>query len=626
MCGIVGIVDLANTAPIDPGQLRRMCDVLAHRGPDGSGFVESGPAGLGHRRLAIVDVAGGAQPIANEDGSAWVVCNGEIYNHAELRARLQHRGHRYRTASDTETIVHLYEDTGERCVDELHGMFAFAVWDAPRRRLLLARDRLGIKPLYYAIKDGRLYFASEIKAILAAGAVRPEFERDVLPEYLASRFVAGEQTFFRGIRKLLPGKILTWTPTEGLRVSRYWRPPLPATTAAESPAVRARQLRERLEASVRSHLMSDVPLGLFLSGGVDSSALLGLMSRAMREPVRTFAVGFDEPGASELAYARLAASSAGALHRELVVTRDEFLDAMAALVWHEDEPVAFTSAVPLFLLSKLAARKVKVVLTGEGSDELFLGYSKYRLAAWNERLDRVFWSHVPAAVRALARRALSHAPSRVARYAKRSVLGSPPGLRSRLFDAFAVFPEALQRELLADRQALERRDPYAEALGVAAYVDLQTYLVELLMKQDRMSMAASIETRVPFLDHRLVEYAASIPVDDKLRGLSTKAVLRDAVGDLVPKEILARSKMGFPVPFGRWLRGGRRDVVDEYVLSPRALRRGLFDTQALRTIVEEHRLGAADHGERLWLLVNLELWQRIFLEGEDARLPRRQAA
>ena len=395
MCGIVGIVRF-NGDVVDEARLKRMRDVLRHRGPDGEGLWIEGPVGLGHRRLAIVDVAGGHQPLANEDESVWIVYNGEIYNHAALRPGLEARGHRYRTRSDTETILHLYEEEGERCVERLQGMFSFAVWDRARRRILLARDRLGIKPLYYACTEEELLFASEIKALLAAG-IRPALNEAVLPELLATRFVAGEETLFRGVRKLLPGRTLVWSSREGVRERRYWHLPAatdhgPSTLEEEAAAVRA-----RLEATVESHLMSDVPLGLFLSGGLDSTGLAALMARRVKEPIRTYAVGFTEREANELSYARLAARSVGARHREVIVSPEEFFNALPRLIWHEDEPIAFPSSVPLYFVSRLAAEHVKVVLTGEGADELFLGYPWYRVTAWNERLGGVYRRFLPQA-------------------------------------------------------------------------------------------------------------------------------------------------------------------------------------------------------------------------------------
>src|SRR5438093_1553598 len=613
MCGIVGIVGLNPLEPVDETRLKIMRDVLRHRGPDGEGLWTEGSVGLGFRRLAIIDVEGGAQPMPNEDGSVWVVFNGEIYNHAKLRPDLQARGHRYRTRSDTETILHLYEEEGERCVQRLQGMFAFAIWDRPRQRLLLARDRLGIKPLYYAITDQELIFASEMKAILAAGSLRPALNEAVLPEFLATRFVAGEETFFMGIRKLLPGRTLSWSMQDGPRTQRYWRLPAEIPPTAATLPEAAREVRTRLEAAVRSHLMSDVPLGLFLSGGLDSSGLAALMAPMTSEPIRTFAVGFTEPGASELEYARLVARSVGAEHREVVVSPAEFFHALPTLVWHEDEPIAFTSSVPLYFVSRLARDHVTVVLTGEGADELFMGYPWYWATAWNETLGRAYWSFAPKALQERVRRTLPVLPGAVRRYAGRSFLARGPGPRELIYENFAAFADAWRGQLLVDHGSRNGHDPYAEMLRCYAEapggtldrmsrVDLQTYLVELLMKQDQMSMAASIESRVPYLDHEFVEYVTALPARLKVRGWRTKAVLREALRGVVPPAILRRRKRGCPVPVGRWPRGPDQSVVDEFVLGPRTLARGLFQPAVVRRIAAEHHAGIADHGGRLWLL------------------------
>lgn len=629
MCGIVGIVHLNPQESVDETCLKRMRDVLRHRGPDGEGLFVEGPVGLGHRRLAIVDVAGGHQPMANEDGTIWIVFNGEIYNHAMLRPGLEARGHRYRTRSDTETILHLYEEEAERCVERLRGMFAFAIWDRVRNTLLLARDRLGIKPLYYACTGRVLVFASEIKAILATGLFRAEFHEAVLPEFLATRFVSGEDTFFRGIRKLLPGRTLTWSAAEGLREHRYWKPPVRTDGGRSDVREQADEVRVRLEAAVRSHLMSDVPLGLFLSGGLDSSGLAALMAPMVKEPIRTFSAGFSEAEANEFPYARLAAQAVGTEHREVVVSPLEFFETLPILVWHEDEPIAFDSSVPLYFVSRLARDHVKVVLTGEGADELFLGYDyRYRVTALNERLGRPYWTVVPRALRGQVARLIGRLPMPLRRYAERSFLAYDPGLRGLFFENFAVFPQTLQQELIRDKGILTAGDPYATGLRYGeehsggllermSHADLQTYLVELLMKQDQMSMAASLESRVPYLDHELVEYVAAIPGPTRLHGWQTKAVLRAALRDLLPREILSRRKMGFPVPMGRWLGGPFWHVVEEFVLSERALARGLFHPPCLRRFADEHRSGRRDHGARLWLLINLEIWQRIFVDGED---------
>jgi asparagine synthase (glutamine-hydrolysing) len=630
MCGIAGILKLDPRARVEEDRLRKMCDSIRHRGPDDSGLWTDGPVGLGHRRLSIVDVAAGHQPMQNGNGRVWITFNGEIYNHPVLQPRFEAAGHHYRTRCDTETILHAYEDAADACVEQLDGMFAFALWDVTRRRLLLARDRLGIKPLYYAVTPTEVLFGSEIKAILAAGGIRPELNRDIVPEFLANRFVAGDETFFRGIRKLLPGRTLSWSAAKGFEERRYWQVPRAATEQRTgSLQQHAMDLRERLKAAVQSHLMSDVPLGLFLSGGIDSSGLAALMAALVDRPIRTFAVGFSDPAANELPFARLAARSIRSDHSEIVLSPEEFFRTLPNMVWHEDEPIAFTSSVPLYFVSRLAEGHVKVVLTGEGADELFLGYNWYPVTAWNVALGRMYGTVAPHVLRDGIRRLIERLPSRVGRYARRTFLALEPDIRGLRYENFAVFPAGLQKELLRDPDLLAARDPHGaalklfeEALGGTlerlSYVDLQTYLVELLMKQDQMSMAASIESRVPFLDHHLVEHVATIPARFKVSRGRTKLVLRKALEGLVPHEILTRRKMGFPVPISNWLRSAFSPIVDEFVLSERTGRRGLLSGDVLRRLVERHRRGVEDHGDRLWLLVNLEIWHRIFIDGESA--------
>lgn len=633
MCGIAGILKFDPREPVEEGRLKGMRDTLIHRGPDDEGLWIDGRVGLAHRRLAIVDIQGGHQPMANEACTErgrdhlWIVFNGEIYNHTDLRRELKALGHGYRTRSDTETILHLYEEMGDCCVERLQGMFAFAIWDRARCRLFLARDRLGIKPLYYASTEGELLFASEIKAILAAAPFRSELNEAVLPEYLSRRFVAGEETLFRGVKKLLPGRTLTWSLKEGFRERRYWWLPTAVEESNRALDSQAWELRDRLKETVRSHLMSDVPLGVFLSGGLDSSGAAALMARMMAEPLQTFSVGFSEKEANELPYARLVASSIGAEHHEVVVSPSEFFEALPTLIWHEDEPIAFPSSIPLYFVSRLARQHVKVVLTGEGADELFLGYPWYRATVWNERLGRPYWRLVPPSLRSSVPGLLERLPGSLRRYATRSFLAHEPSPRALYLENFAVFPERQQRRLLASPELLDFRDPYAATLAYydehsgdsparMSHCDLQSYLVELLMKQDQMSMAASVESRVPFLDHELVEHVVGLPSRFKLRGWRTKVILREAFRGLVPREILTRAKMGFPVPIGPWLQGQFWPMVQEFVLSPRTLERKLFLSTFLRQLAEEHRTGTRNHADRLWLLINLEIWQRIFLDGE----------
>ena len=641
MCGINGIALSSRSGRrLDAGLVERMRDVLTHRGPDGAGLFVEGSVGLGHRRLAIVDVAAGHQPMTNEDGSLQIIYNGEVYNHADHRPGLEARGHTYRTHCDTETILHLYEERGARCVEDLRGMFAFAIWDARRRELFIARDRLGVKPLYYAhTEDGSLYFASEIKALLEAGAVRAELNYEALPDYLANHAPSGEETLYRGVRRLLPGHTLLWRDGE-LHVEKYWDVTFAGGEANEGRSEKdlIEEWSELFRTSVRLRLMADVPLGMFLSGGIDSSAIAAVMSQLVDEPIKTFSVAFAEREANELEYARLVAERFGTHHHEVVVSPEEFFEALPRLVWHEDEPLAHLASIPLYFVSRLAQQHVKVVLTGEGSDELLAGYARYRKTVFNLALGRGYERLTPGAARRAVAVAVASlgAGSRLGQKLERTFLCRPADLDHLYFDNFAVFPQAMQRRLLTP-ETVERAgagaDPYAGVrrvieetdastlLNRLLYADTKTYLHELLMKQDQMSMAASIESRVPFLDHRLVEFTARLPERLKLRGWTTKYVLRRAMKNVLPEAILTRSKMGFPVPLGAWLRGRHRGVLDEYVTSDRARGRGIFDADFVNSLVGEHVAGVRDHSSRLWALVNFEVWQRQFFDGEPAAEP-----
>ena len=645
MCGISGIAYSSRSGrTVDPSTLRRMCDAIRHRGPDDDGYFVDGAVGIGMRRLSIVDVAGGHQPMTNEDGTVHIVYNGEIYNHADYREELEARGHRYRTHCDTETILHLYEEHGPACVRALRGMFAFAVWDATKRELFVARDRLGVKPLYY-VHDaaGSLFFGSEIKTLLEAGAVKPEINFAALPDYLANHAPSGEETLFSGVKRLPPGHTLRWRDGE-IRIERYWDVHFAEAGGAhglprKSDDDYVAEWSELFRESVRLRLMADVPLGMFLSGGIDSSAIAATMSRMVDAPIKTFSVAFAEREANELEYARIVARAFKTDHHEVVVSPEEFWGALPELIWHEDEPLAHPSSVALYFVSLLASRHVKVVLTGEGSDELLAGYDRYRKTVFNLALGARYHSAVPDALRRAVAGAVEALPvaSRARHKLRRTFLSLTPDIETIYFDNFAVFPRAMQRGLLTPEVQARAgtADPYARVsrylretdaetlLGRLLYADIKTYLHELLMKQDQMSMAASIESRVPFLDHKLVEYTSLLPERLKLRGWTTKYVLRRSMKDVLPEAILKRPKMGFPVPVGAWLRGAYGHVLDEFVTGERALARGLFDESTVRGLVARHRAGVEDHTERLWSLVNFEMWQRRFIDGEE---PREQSA
>ena len=634
MCGICGIaIPNKMSRDVDGSLLARMRDTLTHRGPDDAGVFVRGPVGLGHRRLSIVDLGGGHQPMSNEDGTVWIVFNGEIYNHLDIRPKLEQQGHIYRTTSDTETIIHLYEEKGARAVEDLRGMFAFAVWDSNRRKLLLARDRLGIKPLYYTVSDyGVICFASEIKALIEARAVRAELNYDALADYAANRSTSGEETLFRGVKRLLPGHTLTWCEGK-IEIERYWDVSFAKPDEARSEGELIDRFEELFCESVRLRLMADVPLGMFLSGGIDSSAIAAAMSEMVKEPIKTFSVAFKEREANELEYARIVARAFKTDHHEIVVSPEQFFDALPSLVYQEDEPIAHPSSIPLYFVSRLASDHVKVVLTGEGSDELIAGYGKYRKTVFNLSLGRAYHGLLPSSLRRLAERAIlgMNGTSRIRQKLSRTFLCLAPEIQDIYFDNFSVFSRAMQPELFTSetRERMGDGDPYRTPLAhidqsdarslldqlLAA--DLKTYLHELLMKQDQMSMAASIESRVPFLDHKLVEFVSGLPERMKLRGLTTKYILRRSMRDRLPKEILTRKKMGFPVPVGSWLRGPFRHVLDEYVLGSRARARAIFDSRFVESLVARH-LAGEDHAERLWMLINFEVWQRRFFDGEDA--------
>jgi asparagine synthase (glutamine-hydrolysing) len=638
MCGIAGIVSSTGLDPSDSARVLRMRDILVHRGPDEAGVHADAYATLAHRRLSIVDLATGQQPLSNEDGTVWVVFNGEIYNHRDVRAVLASAGHRYRTQSDTETIVHAYEEWGDECVHRFRGMFAFAIWDVPKRRLLLARDRLGVKPLYWTTAGDRLLFGSEIKAIVESGYVPVRANEKALPELLTTRYLSSDETMFEGVRRLMPGHVLVYHDG-GVRLRQYWDIPIGQRDAARNRGVTTRlrdadviaDFRARLEESVRLRLMSDVPLGMFLSGGLDSSVIAALMARMIDRPLETFSVAFRERAFSELTYSRAVARAIGANAHEVVIGAREFFDALPRLIWHEDEPIAHPSSVPLYFVSALARERVKVVLTGEGSDELLAGYGKYPRSLFNWRAGGVYEQATPSHIRRLMRdRVVPRLPPRLRRLAAKSFLSVGRTPEGMFFDTFAAIRLDSLRTLLsrdfrdratsdaaygASRAWFDRPARGASVLDRLLYADLKTYLVELLMKQDQMSMAASIESRVPFLDHELVEFAAGLPDRWKLRGFTTKRILRAAAADLLPREVLSRPKMGFPVPFSLWMRGSGIDVVRQVLLDPRARQRGIFEPTAVERLLARHSSGDEPAGDAIWSLLNLELWYRTSIDG-----------
>ncbi|MBI1852946.1 MAG: asparagine synthase (glutamine-hydrolyzing) [Planctomycetes bacterium] len=623
MCGIAGIVYRDRDRSPDERTLVAMRDTLAHRGPDGVGVWRRGPAGLAHRRLAIIDVAGGAQPVENEDGSIAITFNGQIYNYRELREGLVARGHRFRTQCDTEVIVHLYEEEGERCVEKLRGMFAFAIWDAHRNRLLLARDRLGIKPLYWRLDDESLTFGSELKAILAALATPPAIDHTAILDYLVFLYVPAPKTIFREIQKLPPGHTLT-LDSRGATLRKYWD-----VRFEENPTIgieeAAERLRELIDESVRIRLMSEVPLGAFLSGGLDSSAVVASMVRASSSPVKTSSVGFRESAFDELPFARLVADRLGTDHHESIVSA-EAARAIELLAPHYDEPFADSSAVPTYHLSRVTRERVTVALSGDGGDENFAGYRRYRFDLLEGRLR----SLVPSPLRRPILGGLA------AIYPKADWLPRP--LRAKTFlahagdtaerayyDSVAGVSESFARSLLsADvRRQLDGYTPFrafeshfraagtSDPLARLLYVDLKTYLPDdILTKVDRASMAHSLEVRVPLLDHVLVEFAATLPSRMKLSGSRSKVVLKRAVARDLPSDIVDRRKQGFSIPLAAWLRGELRERAEEGLASLGSS--GLFDPAALRSCLDRHVRGTRDHATPLWALISFDAWARRF--------------
>ena len=635
MCGICGSAWLDADSGLAPDDLERMTARLAHRGPDDSGAHRDGNIALGFRRLAIVDLPGGHQPLSNEDGTVWTVFNGEIYNFAQLRHRLEARGHTLRSAGDTEVLVHLYEDEGPGFFHLLRGMFALAIWDAPRRRLVIGRDRLGQKPLVYRHDptSRRLTFASELKALLTLGTdqIPREVDPAAIDEYLTFGYVPYPSTVLTSVRKLPPAHYAVWEDGN-LTLHRYWTPDFnreiarPLTDAAD-------ELRSTLDDAVREQMVADVPLGAFLSGGVDSSIIVALMQRASSQPVRTFAIGFGDPKFDETAYAELVARTLGTDHQTFRVEPDAWAT-LPTLAEQFDEPFADSSSLPTWFVARETRRHVTVALTGDAGDELFAGYDRYRAVALASRLDRLSPGLRGLLGGPLARSIpdSSRAKTRL-RSVKRFLEQVNQTPEARYLGWVNLFAEPDRTALYApdflDRLARSATDPatiLVEALNAAGrrdpvtratVADLLTYLPgDLLVKVDLASMAHSLECRSPFLDHRVVELALSLSIDHKLRlrGGRSKVVLKTAFADMIPPTILTRPKMGFGVPLDRWFRGPLRDHLAEVLLDPRTLERGLFRPEAIRALIDDHTQGRRDHAYRLWALLMLELWFRHHLD------------
>jgi asparagine synthase (glutamine-hydrolysing) len=635
MCGIAGMIETRGR-PVEASLARRLCDALVHRGPDDEGYYLNGPVALGQRRLAILDLAGGHQPMSNEDATVWVTFNGEIYNFEELRQRLEGFGHRFATCSDTEVIVHAYEQYGADCVKKLRGMFAFALWDQPRQTLLLARDRVGKKPLFYTEVDGQWVFASELQALLQHPGLAREVHWAALDDYLTYGYVPAPKTIFRGVHKLLPAHWLTLRLRPGesdgpdVHIERYWQLAYePKLTLSEEDA--ADGLLEVLREAVRLRMIADVPLGALLSGGIDSSFVVALMSQLSDRSVRTFSIGFDDQEFNELPHARRVAERCGTDHHELIV-RPNALEVLPTLVRHYGEPYADSSAIPSYYVAKLTREHVKVALNGDGGDECFAGYERYAGGLMADRYGRI-----PAAIRTLAIEPLSRliptsAPRRSRlRQARRflEVAGQPSPQRYLRWIGYvptmekaALYSPDFQEQLAGHRAEawlLEMWDRLTAAglgpLDRMLALDVESYLpYDLLVKMDIATMANSLEARSPFLDHHVMEFCARLPASYKLRGMRLKHLLKKAGAGLLPPETLIRRKMGFGVPVGDWMRGELRSWMEDLLLSPRALKRGYFQPESLRQVVDRHLEGREDRSFELWALLWLELWHQEFMD------------
>lgn len=625
MCGIAGFFEYQGIACVDGAILRRMTDAVRHRGPDDSGEFIADAVALGMRRLSIIDLEGGKQPIANESGDTVLVFNGEIYNYRDLREHLVKSGHILKTMSDTEVIVHLYEERREDCVLALRGMFGFALWDASERKLMLARDRLGIKPLYYADIDGTLIFGSEIKSILQHPAVTARLNYQALSDFLSLKYIPSPETLFENIHALPPGHVLICT-SEGIRLRRYWDLHFSEDAGGDEAAC-AERLDALLRESVLLHLRSDVPFGAFLSGGLDSSTIVALMASYLDQPVETFSVGFSGEGSamSETRYARQVAEHFGAQHHEVIIRAADFVDSAERVIWHLDQPVADLACFANMMLAECASRHVKMVLTGEGGDELFAGYARYS----GERLSPVFKLLPGAARRALTRGSEFIPGQRRAKLALNAL--AEEGEAGRLLEWFPLFNDKEKALLLTGdvwmktacmptERIVAAQLEHAESnvpLSRMLYVDSKLWLPDdLLARGDKMSMAASIEARVPLLDHKVVEFAASLPPHFKVRNLTRKYLLKKVARKLLPREIVNRKKQGFPIPISIWFRTEARRFVCDLLAPDTIQRRGIFDVSSVQKILQEHLIGKVDRGAQIWALILVELWHERFVDGE----------
>ncbi len=604
--------------------IRTMLDTIRHRGPDDEGIYLGSQVGLGHRRLSIIDLNTGHQPISNEDGSIWIVFNGEIYNYLDLRALLLSKGHIFKTETDTEVIVHLYEELGPECLHKLRGMFAFAIWDEKEKSLFLARDRVGIKPLYYCLTNGSLVFASEIKAILADPAVNREVAPEIIDRFLTFLYLPGEETLLRGIRKIAPGSYLIVRDGHP-QIREYWDLCFSKPADRPTPKEAQRQLLGLLSEAVELHMIADVPVGVLLSGGVDSTAVLSFAAERTNREVSTYTVGFSNAGvADERPYAKLAAEAFGTRHYDMTITATDFVDFMPRYVWHMEEPVCEPPAIALYYVSKLASNHVKVLLSGEGGDEAFAGYSNYRNLLWLERVK-----HGLSLLKGSVSRGLFLADSlfdlpRVAKYAPLMNAQFPEYYFSRTSNPYrysgngigqlysADFARSIDREhSLEPVRRLQAHVQGQNTLDAMLYIDTKTWLPDdLLIKADKMTMANSVELRVPLLDHKILEFAAALPASFKVHGFTTKYLAKEALGNRLPKRIMDRPKAGFPVPYESWLSGGLRGWVRDLLLEQRTINRGYFNAAKVEQLLSTE--GQVGRFKEIFSLATLELWHRSF--------------
>lgn len=627
MCGIAGFISKDKNAPPAEREilLDKMCRVIEYRGPDEQGLTVRGRAALGMRRLSIIDLKTGQQPIYNEDGSMFIVFNGEIYNYRELKKELESLGHRFKTNSDTETVLRAYEEFGSACLEKLRGMFAFAIWNERDESLFIARDRVGKKPLFYALTpEGNFVFGSELKVLLTHGEIEKELDHSALDAFLTSGYVPEEFCIFKNVHKLAPGHFLLFKDGK-IRTEKYWDFNYSKPENLKTEEEYAEKLRGLIRESVEIRLISEVPLGAFLSGGIDSSCVVGMMSQVSASPVKTFSIGFNEDTFDELKYARIAAKHFNTDHHEFVVTPD-LVEIVDELAWHFDEPFADPSALPTFMVSKMARDFVTVVLSGDGGDELFAGYTRYvtdKKRSGLEKLPRLVRRNLLAPLSA----SLPHGAK-----GKNYLYNISLEAIERYIDSVSHFGK-LGKSALYSQDFLSNQNgsfgkseelfrKIAESVSTGnptdnlLYLDSKTYLpADILTKVDRMSMASSLEARVPLLDHKLIEFVTQIPTDLKLKGLETKYIFRKAVAQIVPDEILNRPKQGFGVPINEWINLQLRDRIHETLSERKTLERGYFDAKYIRILLDEHARERRDHSHSLWILYMLELWHRQFLDG-----------